>query len=137
MHTTRMERLTQQLQHEIAMIIHRELKDPRLGFVTITRLELSKDLRHAQVSFSCLGGEEDRARSQEALDCSKGFIYGLIKKRFRLKIIPALVFRYDQSIVGSIALSSTLDRLKQRPPDASDGSTPPSGLRGSASHALG
>ena len=97
------------------MIIHRELKDPRVGFVTITHLELSKDLSHAKVLFSCLGGEQDRVRSQEALDRSSGFIHGLIKKRFRLKIIPAIEFRYDESIAGSIALSETLEHL-QRPP---------------------
>ena len=108
----RMERLSQQLQQEIAMIIHQELKDPRLGFVTITRIQLSKDVRHAKVLFSCLGGEEERERSQEALDHSARFIHGLIKKRFHLKIIPELTFLYDASIEGSIQLSDTFERLK-------------------------
>ena len=114
MQTTRTARLAQQLQQEIATIIQQELKHPGVGFVTVTRVELSKDLSHAKVLFSCLGNPEERARSQEALDRSAGFIYGLIKKRFRLKIIPALVFRYDESIAGSIALSETLDQLKPR-----------------------
>ena len=113
MQTNRMGRLAHELQQEIAMIIHQELKDPRLGFVTITRMELSKDLRHAKVLFSCLGNQEERARSQEALDRAVGFIHGLIKKRFRLKVIPEIVFRYDESIVGSIELSQTFERLKQ------------------------
>jgi ribosome-binding factor A len=116
MSTTRLERLTHQFQQEIATIIHQELKDPRLGFVTITRVELSKDLRHAKVWFSCLGGEEERGRSQEALDHSASFIHGLMKKRFRLKVIPELVFRYDTSIAGSIALSETLEQLKKSSP---------------------
>jgi ribosome-binding factor A len=111
----RLERLAQQLQQEIATIIHQELKDPRLGFVTITRMELSKDLRHAKILFSCLGGQAERARSQEALDRSSGFIHGLIKKRFRLKVIPELVFRYDESVEGSLEISRTLDQLKERP----------------------
>ena len=118
MQQTRMERLAHELQQEIAVIIHQELKDPRLGFITITRMELSKDLRYAKVLFSCLGSEEERARSQEALDRSAGFIHGLLKKRFRLKVIPELAFRYDASIAGSIALSETLERLQQ-PPSAS------------------
>ena len=116
MQHARIERLTHGLQQEIAMIIHQELKDPRLGFVTITRMELSKDLRYAKVLFSCLGGEGERERSQEALDHSAGFIHGLLKKRFRLKVVPELVFRYDASIVGSIALSETLERLTQSGP---------------------
>ncbi len=109
MQTTRTARLAQQLQQEIATIIHQELKHPGLGFVTVTRVELSKDLSHAKVLFSCLGSAEECVRSHDALDRSAGFIHGLIKKRFRLKVIPALVFRYDESIAGSIALSKTLD----------------------------
>ena len=115
MQNPRIERVTHQLQQEIALIIHRELKDPRLGFVTITRVDVSKDLRHAKVFYSCLGDEEERARSQEALDHAAGFVHGLSKKRFRLKVIPEISFRYDESIAGSIALSETLDQLK-RPP---------------------
>ena len=112
MQHARLGRLAQELQQEIATIIHQELKDSRLGFVTITRIELSKDVRHARVFYSCLGGEEERSRSQEALEHSAGFIYGLIKKRFRLKVIPELVFRYDASIEGSVALSDTFEQLK-------------------------
>jgi ribosome-binding factor A len=106
------------MQQEIAMIIHRELKDPRLGFVTITRMELSKDLRHAKVQYSCLGGPAERASSQEALDHSARFIYGLLKKRFRLKAIPELQFRYDMSIERSIELSNTLDQLRAPGPSS-------------------
>jgi len=116
MQTNRMARLAGQLQQEIATIIHQELKDPRLGFVTITRIELSKDLRHAKVLFSCLGGAGERDSSQDALDRSARFIHGLLKKRFRLKVIPELTFRYDASIEGSVALSEAFEKLK-RPPD--------------------
>ena len=115
MHETRMERLAHQLQQEIAMIIHRELKDPRLGFVTITRIELSIDLRYAKVLYSCLGDEEERQRSQDALDHSTRFVRTMIKKRFRLKIIPEIAFRYDASIEGSIAMADTLEQLKKQP----------------------
>ncbi len=108
---TRLERVAQQLQQEIATIIHQELKDPRLGFVTITRVEVSKDVAHAKVWFSCLGSVEDRTRSGEVLGHSARFIRELIKKRFRLKVIPELTFRYDESIAGSIAMSDTLDQL--------------------------
>ena len=116
MRSERTGRLAHQLQQEIAMIIHQELKDPRLGFVTITRVDLSKDLSHARVSFSCLGSDEERARSQKALDHAAGFVHGLIKKRFRLKVIPDISFHYDESIAGSIALSETLDQLKRPQP---------------------
>lgn len=113
MQSPRIERLARQFQQEIATIIHHELKDPRLGFVTITQVELTNDLRHAKVLFSCLGGAEERARSQDALDHSARFLHGLIRKRFRLKVIPEIVFRYDASIEGAIEMSETLDRLNR------------------------
>lgn len=113
MKAPRAQRLARQLQQEIAMIIQRELKDPHVGFVTITRAELSKDQAYAKVFYSCLGPREERQRSQEALERSTGFIHGLIKKRFRLKVIPQIQFRYDESIAGSIALSDMLDHLEE------------------------
>lgn len=116
MRETRVGRLAQQLQQEIALIIHRELKDPRVGFVTITKVELSKDLSQARVSFSCLGGEAQRQRSQEALDHSVGFIHSVVKKRFRLRVIPTITFRYDASIQDSIAMADVLDHLKETSP---------------------
>ena len=117
MQSTRMTRVAHQFQQEIAMILHQELKDPSLGFVTITHVELSKDLRHAKVFYSCLGDEAERARSQDALDRSARFVYGLLKKRFRLKAIPELTFYYDASIERSITLSDTFDDLKRHAPD--------------------
>ena len=118
MQSNRMERLAQELQQEIATIIHRELKHPGLGFVTITRVELSKDVRHATVGFSCLGTTSEREASYGALNTSKRFIQNLIRKRFRLKIIPELAFRYDTTIEDSIALSEKFERLKSPPPEA-------------------
>ena len=111
----RIERLAHQFQQEIAMILQREFKDPRLGFVTITRVILSKDVSHAKVLFGCLGDAQERQRSHKALDHSAGYIRGLIKKRFRLKVIPMIQFQYDESIEESIALSEMFEQLKQEP----------------------
>ena len=111
----RKDRLAHQLQQEIATIIQQELKHPGLGFVTITKVELSNDLSHAKVNYSCLGSEAERARSQDALDRSVGFIRGLVKKRLRLKIIPAMVFRYDESIAQALDIAAKLDALKADP----------------------
>ncbi|MBI4354158.1 MAG: 30S ribosome-binding factor RbfA [Candidatus Omnitrophica bacterium] len=112
---TRKERLNEQLQREIALILQRDIKDPDLGFVTVTRAELSNDMSYAKVGFSCLGGEDARDRCQQVLDRSSGYVRSLIKKRLRLRIIPQLIFRFDESIQGSIDLTRTLDRLKQPP----------------------
>ncbi len=115
----RTDRLATQLQQEVALILQQELKDPSLGFVTITRAEIAKDLSHAKIFFSCLGDEAERERSQHILDRSARFIYGLIKKRFHLKIIPQLHFHFDQSIEGTIVLEDAFERLKSpKKPDA-------------------
>ncbi len=110
----RKDRLNRQLQQEIAIIIHQELKDPRLGFVTITKVELSRDLSHARVGYSCLGGADERTRSQEGLEHATPFIRSLVKKRVRLRIIPGLVFQYDQTIAQSVDLAARLDQLKRQ-----------------------
>ena len=114
----RIARVATQFQQEIATILQQELKDPTLGFVTITRVELSKDLGHAKVFYSCLGPITERERSHQALERSARFLRGLLKKRFRLKVIPMLHFQYDESIEGSIAFSAMLDRVNHpKPPD--------------------
>jgi ribosome-binding factor A len=113
---TRAGRLAQQIQQEVATIIHQEVKDPGVGFVTITRVTLSPDGRYAKVYFSCLGDAAQRQQSQQVLDRSVRFIYGLLKKRLRLKIIPILEFKFDESIEGTIGLEQAFERLKQPPP---------------------
>ena len=118
MYGIRKDRLAGQLQQEIAMIIHQELKDPGLGFITITKVDLSNDLSHAKINYSCLGGSAERARSQEALDRSVGFVRSLVKKRLRLKIIPEMVFRYDETIAQALDLTAKLDTLKIPPPSS-------------------
>ncbi len=110
----RMERVTQQLQQEIAWILQREVKDPHIGFVTITGLHVTRDLAYAKVSYSCLGSDEERDRSQAALERSSGYIRELLKKRMRLKVIPELQFRYDPSIAHSVGLQDTFDRIRQQ-----------------------
>ena len=113
MRESRTQRVADQFQQEIATIIHQELKHPGIGFVTVTRVELSKDLRHGKVFFSCLGSPQELAESKEGLRQSAGFIRGLLKKRFRLKIIPELSFVYDPSIAGALEISKKLDELQQ------------------------
>jgi len=114
MQNTRMQRVADQFQQEIAMIIQQELKDPTIGFVTIIRVELSKDLSHGKVFFSCLGTPQELAESLGGLNRSARFIRQLLKKRFRLKVIPVLTFHYDESITGSLEMSKKLDELKQQ-----------------------
>ena len=112
----RQDRVSEQLQQEIARIVQFEMKDPGAGgFITITKVELSNDLSYAKVGYSCLGDQAERDRTQEALDRAAGYVRGQIKRRLRMKIIPEISFRYDHSVEDSIAMGAKLDRLKEDP----------------------
>jgi len=110
---SRRERVEEALRKEVSIIIHDELKDPRLGFITITRVELTPDLRYAKVFFSVLGKEEDYKRSQEALDSALGFIRRLVSERINLRLAPEIIFKQDRSGEYSIKIQGILDEIKE------------------------
>jgi len=110
---SRHDKITEAIRKEISMILHRELKDPRLGFVTITRVELTQDLRTARVFFSVLGKEEDYKKTKEALDSALGFIRRLIAQRINLRFAPEIVFKGDKSSEYSVRIQEVLDEIKE------------------------
>jgi len=110
---SRYDRVSEALKREIGNIIHSELKDPRLGFITVTRVELTQDLRYAKVFFSVLGKEEEHKKSKEALDSALGFIRRLIAQRIRLRFVPEISFREDRSAEYSIRIQEALDEIKE------------------------
>jgi ribosome-binding factor A len=110
---SRLERVTQAFKKEISSIIHDELKDPRLGFVTLTKVELSRDFRLAKVFFSVLGKEEEYKNTQKALDSAAGFIKKLISARIRLRFAPEIIFRQDRSSEYSVRIEEILNQLKE------------------------
>ncbi len=91
-------RLAETLKEEISQLILVELKDPRLGFVTLTSVDVAGDLTHAKVYVSVLGTEEERKASLDVLNRAAGFIRTEIGKRIRLRHVPTIVFIYDPSI---------------------------------------
>lgn len=108
----RHDKVTQAIKKEISSIIHDELKDPRLGFVTITRIEMTADLRYAKVFFSVLGKEEEQKKTKEALDSALGYIRRLIAQRIRLRFTPEIMFKEDRSIEYSIQIEKLLNELE-------------------------
>lgn len=91
-------RLAEALKKEISDILINEIKDPRIGFVTITLVEVTPDLRYARVYASVLGNEEQRKLTAEALTKATGYIRSEIGKRIRLKFTPEITFKLDSSI---------------------------------------
>ena len=110
---SRYERVAEAIKKEVSIIVHDELRDPRLGFVTITGVELTQDLRYAKIFFSVLGGDQDYKRTKEALDSALGFIRRLIAQRIRLRLAPEIVFKEDRSSEYSIKIQEVLDEISK------------------------
>lgn len=108
----RIERVAQQIRQEIAGILQRDLPHARLEMVTVTHVDLSKDLSHAKVYYSCLGDADQKDAAQAELESDGRFIQSLLKKRLRLKRTPNLHFFYDPTIDRNIAISDVLMRAE-------------------------
>ena len=97
MPTARMRRVNESIKEILGDAITTELKDPRIGFVTVTDVDTSPDLRAARVYVSVLGTEEERERSLAGLRSSHGFLQGKIASSMRMKRTPTSTFEYDES----------------------------------------
>ncbi|HOA92013.1 MAG: 30S ribosome-binding factor RbfA [Bacillota bacterium] len=102
----RKDRIQEEIKKEIADILHREVKDPRIGFISITDVEISDDLSYVKVFYSSLN-EDKLDEIQEGLDKATGYIRSEIGKRIRLRLVPELSFRYD----ASLKRGAHIDRL--------------------------
>ena len=108
----RAERLGGQIRDEVARMIASELKDPRLGFVTVTEVRVSPDLSHARVFISILGGEEEEQSALEALGSARGFLRREIGRRVRLRHTPELHFEVDRTLDHSDRIEELLAESK-------------------------
>ena len=109
---SRTQRIGDQMQRELAQMIPREVRDPRLGFVTITAVEVSRDLGHAKV-FITLMGENDAEKVElnlEILNEAAGYLRMLLGKSMKLRSVPQLRFHFDQSISRGAHLSALIER---------------------------
>jgi ribosome-binding factor A len=109
----RPERVQEALRQEVSSIVHDELKDPRLGFITITRVALTKDLRYARIYFSVLGTESQKKRALYGLRSAKGFIKNLISERIKLKFMPEIEFKIDDSLDHAKHVLDLIEHLKK------------------------
>lgn len=112
MQAKRIERLNQLVREEISRVLQRELKDPRLGFVTVTGVDITKDLRLAKVYVSILGTEEQWKASLAVLDSARGFIHNWLRQHLSLRVTPTLQFRPDRSMANAAHIQGLLAELK-------------------------
>ncbi|KAF6616870.1 30S ribosome-binding factor RbfA [Paenibacillus sp. EKM102P] len=100
-------RVGEQIKKELSLLIQTELKDPRIGFITVTGVDVTNDLSQAKVYLSVLGDEEQKTSSLKALDKANGYLRSELGKRIRLRHIPELIFKIDESI----AYGSRIEKL--------------------------
>lgn len=101
-------RLAESIKEEVSKIIREDIKDPRLGFVTVTDVEVADDLRYAKVFVSILGKEEDIKSNMDVLTRASGFVRSELGKIIRLRYVPEITFKYDQSIEHGAHISKLL-----------------------------
>ena len=94
-----------------------ELKDPRIGFVTVTGVVTSPDLRHARVFVSVFGNERKQQKSMAGLDAAHGVLQARISRELRLKRTPQLAFEYDRSVEEGVRMSALIDGLAPTAPE--------------------
>lgn len=108
----RLDRVNQLIKEEISTLLQRELKDPRLGFVTVTEVETAKDLRVAKVFVSVLGNESQWTASMAALSSAKGFVRNWLRQHLDLRVTPEIDFRPDRSMEHAARIQSLLKQVK-------------------------
>ena len=108
----RQARLADQIRVEVAEMLAGELSDPRIGFATVTRVELTADLHHARVLVSVMGGEEDQQKTLEGLSSAAGYVRRELARRLGLRRIPDLVFVLDHGAEDGLKIESLLQKLK-------------------------
>jgi ribosome-binding factor A len=109
---TRVLRVADRIRDEVSEILAREIKDPRMGFITVTRVELSRDLRHAKVMYSTIGSPEERKKTRAALESAKGYIRRRIGRSIPLRFCPEILFCYDMSIEEGLKIEQILKEIK-------------------------
>jgi ribosome-binding factor A len=109
---SRPDRVADQLRSELAQLLARDVHDPGVGFVTLTRVHVSPDLQQARVMYTALGDEKSRANTARALERVSPFLRRQIGARLRLKRAPELRFIYDESVAGQDRIEQILHELQ-------------------------
>ncbi len=116
MSTQRAARVGEQMREELAKLI-RELKDPRVGFISVVKVEVSGDLRHAKVYASVMGNEQQKKDSMKGLASASGFLRSELSQIMRLRYVPELHFELDESIEHGSRIAKLLVQVQQEQGD--------------------
>ncbi|GIP33114.1 30S ribosome-binding factor RbfA [Paenibacillus sp. J2TS4] len=104
-------RVGEQIKKELSQIVQNEFKDPRIGFVTITGVDVTNDLSQAKIFLSVFGSDEEKEETLKALHRGTGFLRSELSKRIRLRVTPELIFKLDTSIDYGSRIEKLLGQL--------------------------
>lgn len=112
---SRVDRLSQQMQQEMAVILQREIKDPRLhSMITVSAVDVSRDLSHAKIFVTFLGLDLDKVKlNLDILNDASGFIRSLIAKRIQSRIVPTIRFYFDESLNRGIDMANLVEQVRK------------------------
>src|SRR5512143_3600235 len=110
----RADRVAEAVREVIADLLLRDIKDPRIGMITLTSVEFSDDLKHARVYFSCVGDHTARERSLSGLRSASGFIRAQVTRRLKLRYAPDLMFVFDPSLEVADRVATLLKDARSR-----------------------
>ena len=116
----RIDKVQEFIKQEVSQIIQKDIKDPRVGFVTVTDVEMTRDLRHAKIFLSLMGSDEQKKATWEALNRALGFMRSEIGKRIRLRCTPELSLHLDKSLDYSNHIQKLLLQLENDGTDKGD-----------------
>ena len=118
MATQRHGRVQETIRREISIIVQNEIKDPRIGFLTVTSVEVTRDLRYAKIYFSVLGEEKAGLLALKGLKSARGFVRTLLGERIKLRILPEIEFKIDKSWERAKNIDDVLNKIKKERDDA-------------------
>jgi ribosome-binding factor A len=107
----RLSRVEEACKEELAEILQREIKDPRVGFVTITGVKLTADLRHAKVFLSIFGTEQESQQSMDGLESAKGYLRSQLGKHLRLKYLPEIEYVHEHVAEEALRLEELMKQV--------------------------
>ncbi|MBE3596057.1 MAG: 30S ribosome-binding factor RbfA [Hydrogenibacillus sp.] len=112
MRRIRPQRIAEQIKKELGVLLQQEVKDPRIGFVTVTGVEVTPDYEEAKVYVSIMGDEEEREQALEGLKRAQGFLRTELGRRIEVRHIPELIFKLDTSLDYGLRIDRLLSELK-------------------------
>ncbi|HMK76653.1 MAG TPA: 30S ribosome-binding factor RbfA [Thermodesulfobacteriota bacterium] len=109
----RSDKVADLIQKEVSQMLLKSIKDPRIGFITITRVTVSEDCRFARVYYSVAGTQAERESSMKGLDSAKGYLRKELGRRIRLRYTPEITFQFDPSVEYAIHMEELIRNIHQ------------------------